>query len=32
MSSRAIHTDRAKAKMSSQSALVVFFYMRLEKH
>jgi hypothetical protein len=32
MSSRAIHIAGARAKMSRHSALVLFFYMRLEKH
>ena len=32
MSSRAIHTARMGAKMSRDCALVMFFYMRLEKH
>ena len=32
MSSRAIHIAGARAKMSRHSALVLFFYMRLENH
>ena len=32
MSSRAIHIARARAKLSRDCALVMCFYMRLEKH
>jgi len=32
MSSRAIHTSRMGAKMSRDCALLLFSYMRLEKH
>jgi hypothetical protein len=32
MSSRAIHIARTRAKLSRDSALVMCFYMRLEKH
>jgi hypothetical protein len=32
MSSRAIHIAGASAKMSRHSALVLFFFMRLEEH
>jgi hypothetical protein len=32
MSSRAINIGCARAVMSRRSALVIFFYMRLEKH